>query len=127
MGLRFVISGRGRPGPDTRLNLQLCLKAGEELVTGAGKKLTLGTERVELTAAELGGRITHHGWTLEVPVGASLSWPVYPHNPYSDAPETSIVYAVGRLTTPLVLKSVPGKYVRANELELKFNLRAMKE
>lgn len=126
VGLRFVISGRGRPGPDTRLNLQLCLKAGEELVTGAGKKLTLGTERVELTAAELGGRITHHGWTLEVPEGASLSWPVYPHNPYSDAPETSIVYAVGRLTTPLVLKSVPGKYVRANELELRFRLLAVK-
>jgi hypothetical protein len=123
VGLRFVISGRGTPGPDTRLNLQLCLKAGETLETGAGKKLVLGGDRVELSAADLGGRISHHGWTLEVPAEASLSWPVYPHNPYADVPETNIAYAVGRLTAPLPLKARRGKYVRANEMELGFRLR----
>jgi hypothetical protein len=123
VGLRFVISGRGTPGPDTRLNLQLSLKAGEALETGSGKKVVLGGERVELSAADLGGRISHHGWTLEVPAGAALSWPVYPHNPYADVPETNIAYAVGRLTVPLTLKARPGKYVRANELELAFRLR----
>ena len=124
VALRFVVSGRGRPGPDTRLNLQLCLKAGETLETGAGRRLTLGPDRVELPASELGGRIVHHGWSLEIPEGASLIWPVYPHNPYSDMPETSIAYAVGRLTVPLKLTPRPGKYVRPNEIELAFRLTA---
>jgi hypothetical protein len=122
LDLRFVISGRGRPGPDTRLNLQLCLKAGEALETGTGKTMVLGKERVELSAEDLRGRLSHHGWTLEVPPGSSLSWPVYPHNPYADAPETDIAHAVGRLTVPLDLKARPGKYVRANELQLSFRL-----
>lgn len=122
LSLRFVISGRGRPGPDTRLNLQLCLKPGEELETGSGKKVTLSGQRIELTAEEIRGRIRHHGWTLEVPEGASLTWPVYPHNPYSDTPETEIRWAVGRLSVPLVLKEQRGRYVRANESELRFRV-----
>ena len=123
LSLRFVISGRGTPGPDTRLNLQLCVKAGEALETGSGQRLMLGADRVELSPADLNRRIVHHGWTLELPEGASLSWPIYPHNPYTDLPETNIAYAVGRLTVPLALKARPGKYVRANELELAFRLR----
>jgi hypothetical protein len=115
--LRFVISGRGTPGPVTLLNLQLSLKAGEGFETGAGKKFTLGSERIELTPADLGGRIVHHGWSMEVPPTASLVWPVYPHNPYSDSVETNLAYAVGRLSIPLELKSRKGKYVRANEME----------
>lgn len=127
VGLRFVISGRGTPGPDTRLNLQLCLKSGEVLETGSGKRITLGTDRVELSPADLGNRITHHGWTLELPAGASLVWPVYPHNPYSDEPETNIAYAVGRLTVPLDLKPRRGKYVRPAELEMRFRLTAQSQ
>jgi len=124
VSLRFAISGRGTPGADTRLNMQLCLKAGEVIETGAGKKLVLGTERVELPPSDLGGRIVHRGWTLEFPRNATLIWPVYPHNPYADVPETNIAYAVGRLTVPLVLKAQTGRYVRANELELAFLLHA---
>jgi hypothetical protein len=122
LSLRFVISGRGRPGPDTRLNLQLCLKPGEVLETGSGKRVVLSGERVELSAEEVRGRIRHHGWTLQAPGGASLSWPVYPHNPYADSPETDIAWAVGRLTVPLQLKPQPGRYVRARESELQFRV-----
>ncbi len=120
--LRFIISGRGTPGPDTRLNLQLVLKSGEPLKTGAGKRVMVGAGRFELSAAELNGRISHRGWTLELPEGATFTWPVYPHNPYADAPETSITYAVGRLSVPILPKPRPGKYVRAHELELNFRL-----
>lgn len=123
LNLRFAISGRGAPGPDTRLNLQLCLKAGETIETGSGKRLVLGADPVELSSSDLNRRISHHGWTLELSEGASLSWPVYPHNPYADLPETNIAYAFGRLTVPLALKARPGKYVRAKELELAFRLR----
>ncbi|MFN7919036.1 MAG: hypothetical protein U0Q16_03010 [Bryobacteraceae bacterium] len=120
--VRFVISGRGTPGPDTRLNLQLCLRAGEDLVMASSERVKIGAEHVELGPAQLGRRIRHHGWTLELPEGASLSWPVHPHNPYADAPETAIEYAVGRLTVPIPLQARKGKYVRANERELAFRI-----
>ncbi len=124
MSFRFVISGRGDPGEDPRLNLQLCLKAGERLETGAGGKHSLGRERLELDPASIGGWILHHGWRLRVDPTARLVWPVYPHNPYADAPETSLERAVGVLTVPLRLKSRPGHYVRPDEQEIPFVLRA---
>jgi len=124
MSFRFVISGRGNPGEDPRLNLQLCLKAGESLETGAGGKYLLGQVRIELAPDSIGGWIRHHGWTLKVDPTARLVWPVYPHNPYADAPEASLERAVGVLTVPLRLKSQPGHYVRPNEQEISFVLQA---
>ena len=64
----------------------------------------------------------HHGWAIDLPDGATLTWPLYPHNPYADAPETNIGYAVGRLTVPLALKAQRGRYVRPSEQELTFRL-----
>jgi hypothetical protein len=120
--VRFVISGRGTPAEDPRLTLQLCLKAGETLETGAGRKITLSADRVELQAADIGAWIRHHGWTMKVDPAARLIWPVYPHNPYTNAPETNIEYAVGALSVPLRLKARPGHYIRANEQEISFTL-----
>lgn len=116
--LRFVITGRGTPGRDPKLTLQLCLKPGEALETGAGKKLVVGADRITLEPPELGGRIRHHGWTLAVDPSARLVWPVYPHNPYADAPETDIKRAVAALSVPLKLQPRPGKYVRPAEQEI---------
>ena len=122
--LRFVVTGKGSPPEQPKLTLQLCLKAGEPLETGAGKKLTVDTERIELGPADLGGLIRHHGWSMQVDPTASLIWPVYPHNPYADAPETQLEHAVAALSVPLRLKSRPGKYVRPNEQEILFVLTA---
>ncbi|MGH9844622.1 MAG: hypothetical protein ACREEM_38365 [Blastocatellia bacterium] len=122
LSLRFVIAGRGRPADDPQLTLQLCLKPGETLETGAGRKLTLGSERMELQPADIGGWIRHHGWRLKVDPAARLVWPIYPHNPYSNSPETEIKYAVGALSVPLRLKAQPGRYVRPNEQEIVFVL-----
>jgi hypothetical protein len=124
LSFRFVISGRGTPAEDPRLTLQLCLKAGETLETGASRKFPLGAERIELQAAEIGGWIRHHGWTMKVDPEARLIWPVYPHNPYTNAPETNIEYAVAALSVPLRLKSRPGHYIRANEQKISFTLTA---
>ncbi len=120
--LRFVITGRGRPAEDPRLTLQLCLKAGETLETGAGRKFLVGAERIQLEPADLGGWIRHHGWTLKPDPAARLLWPVYPHNPYADAPETSLERAVAALWVPLNLKPRPGKYVRPRDQEISFAL-----
>ena len=51
LSLRFVITGRGRPADDPQLTLQLCLKPGETMETGAGKKITLecGADRIAIS------------------------------------------------------------------------------
>jgi hypothetical protein len=122
--LRFVITGRGRPAEDTRLTLQLCLKPGELIETGTGRKIVLGKERIELSPAEIGGSLRHHGWSLKLDPTARLIWPVYPHNPYANAPENNLEFAVGALTVPLQLKAQPGRYIRSKEQEIMFVLTA---
>ncbi len=101
---RFEITevGQGRMG-DVQLNLQLALKAGESLET-AGTKVVLGPTRLELGPDEIGGFIRHHGWTLSVDPTARLIWPVFGFNPYRNAPETELRYAVGLLTMPVTLQ-----------------------
>ena len=122
VAFRFVIAGRGTPAKDPKLTLQLVLKEDEELETGAGRKLKIGTEAIDLGPDEIGGSIRHHGWTLEVDKTARLRWPVFPHNPYADTPEKDLRRAVAALSVPLVLKAKPGKYVRPHEQEIAFKL-----
>ncbi len=122
--LRFVIHGKGRPPEQAQLALQLCLKSGETLETGAGRSFVVGPEPLRLGPEDLGGLLRHRGWEIRVDEAASLLWPVFPHNPYTDAPETSLEHAVAQLSVPLRLKSVPGKYVRPREQEILVSLRA---
>jgi hypothetical protein len=124
--LRFAITGRGRPADDPRLTLQLCLRVGETLETGAGRKIALGAAKIELSPEEIGGWIRHRGWTMKVDPAAKLVWPVYPHNPYTNGPETNLAYAVGALRVPLQLKSQPGRYIRVGEQEIMFTITAEK-
>jgi hypothetical protein len=99
--LRFRITQRGEAADNARLTLQLDLKTGEALETAAGKKITLGADRLELGPADLGGWIRHHGWTMKLDPTARLVWPVYPFNPYANGPETNLEWAVGALSVDL--------------------------
>lgn len=121
---RFVINGKGTPPEEAFATLQLVMKPGEDLETGDGKKITLGSERLELAPEQIGGWIRHHGWTLHADPAARLLWPVYPYNPYADAPETTLDHAVAALSVPLRLKSRSGHFVRPEEQEIPFALRA---
>jgi hypothetical protein len=122
---RFVKAGKGTPAEETRLNLQLVLKAGEPLVTGAGKKILLGSDPVEFQPADLGGWIQHHGWRLTVDPAARLTWPVYPFNPYANGPEKTLEHAVGVLSVPIRSKDEKHDwYVRPDEQEISFTLKA---
>jgi hypothetical protein len=121
---RFVISGKGRPPEEAFAALQLVLHAGEPLTTGSGRKFVLGRDSLDLGPDTLGGSIQHHGWTLHVDPTARLIWPVYPYNPYQNAPEKTLEHAVGALSVPLRLKSVSGHYVRPHEQEIEFALDA---
>jgi hypothetical protein len=99
----FHIAERGEV-QEARLTLQLCLRAGETLETGAARRIVVGDERVEFGPEEVGGLIRHNGWTLRTDPTARLVWPVYPFNPYADGPETALRYAVGALSVPLNLQ-----------------------
>lgn len=113
--LRFAITPRSR-AMDATLTLQLVLKPGAEIETAAGRKLVLSDRPIRLASEEIGGWIHHNGWSLGVPAGASLSWPVFPYNPYANAPETELRYAVGALAMPLP----------KTEQEVTFRLRVLK-
>jgi hypothetical protein len=99
---RFTIveTGRGRL-QQAELHLQLVLRAGQALETGAGVKAVLDEKRLELSAEKIGGRISHRGWTLHVDPAARLVWPVMPFNPYANGPEKDMRHAVGSLTVPV--------------------------
>lgn len=79
------------------MNIQLMLIAGKTLETGTGNKIVLGDEKIDWGDAELGGWIKHNGWTLTIPAGMHLSWPVLPFNPYKNKPEAELAKAIGRL------------------------------
>jgi hypothetical protein len=124
VNLRFVIAGKGTPPDEASLTLQICLKPGEELETGAGRRISLGTEPLDLAPEALGGWIRHHGWTLKFDPTARLVWPVYPYNPYAAGPEKGLEHAVATLSVPLRLNSQPGRFVRPAEQEISFSVTA---
>jgi len=124
MQFRFWVNGRGRPPEEATLTLQLALRAGEIMETGAGQRVKLSDERIEYGSRELGGWIRHGGWTLEVDPTARLVWPIYPYNPYSDAPEKTLEHAVAALSVPLRFEYKPGRNVLPREQEIAFKIMA---
>ncbi|MGH9325087.1 MAG: hypothetical protein ACRD2B_00145 [Terriglobia bacterium] len=118
----FDLTSHGRPAEEAALNLQLCLKAGETLVTGAGKRIVLGSGHVDLSPAEIGGWIRQNGWTLKVDPTASLVWPVYPYNPYANGPERTLQHAVGRLWVPVRLAAKDANDPHLRKQKIAFSL-----
>lgn len=84
------------------MNLQLCLRAGGTVETDHGG-MRLNEQKQVIRWIESPGWIRHQGWQLSVPMGAQLQWPVFPFNPYKNAPETELHRAIGVLTIPLTL------------------------
>jgi hypothetical protein len=97
--LHFTMTPRGGI-EDSQLNLQLCLKNGQTIETEAGRKVVLSAARLDLGSQVIGGWIRSPGWKIKIDVPAQLSWPVYPYNPYSNAPETTLDHAVAALSVP---------------------------
>jgi hypothetical protein len=107
---------------DAQLNLQLCLKAGAVLET-AKSRIVLDEKRVELEPDQIGGWITHRGWTLHVDPTARLVWPILPFNPYRNAPETSLSYAVGVLSVPVKVERPAEGNLTWRRQEIAFSLK----
>ena len=63
----------------------------------------------------------HRGWTLKIDPTARLTWPVYPFDPYRNAPEKDIRRAVGALTVkPPAASTLPW---RTQEISLILEVR----
>jgi hypothetical protein len=124
VAIRCVVTevSRGRL-EEAQLTLQLCLKAGEPLETGKSK-VVLGENRIELGPEDLGGLIRHRGWALTVPPGARLTWPIFPFNPYRNAPETTLQHAVGALSVPVKVKLPAAPSLPWRTQEMTFTLGA---
>ena len=107
LSFHFAITetGRGRLG-DVQLNLQLVLKAGETLET-AKAKIVLDEKHVQLGPDQIGGWIRHRGWMLQVDPTAQLVWPIWPFNPYRNAPETDLRHAVGVVSVRVKVQPPP--------------------
>jgi hypothetical protein len=120
--LQFSLTGVGPPPEEAQLVLQLCLKSGETLETASGGRFVLGEERLELGPEALGGWLRHRGWRLHVDPTARLTWPIYPFNPYRNAPEASLAHAVAALSVPLRFPAQSGRPIRVGAQEIVFTL-----
>lgn len=108
VSFRFAVTEMGRV-EEAQLAIQLVLRPGELLETGKTKVL-LGPDHVELGPEEIAGLLRHQGWSLQFDAPARLVWPVFPYNPYANAPETSLGLAVGVLTVPIRPQEVGGRF-----------------
>jgi hypothetical protein len=123
--IHFLITGRG-PAPDeARLVLQLCLKPGGELETGTGHRMKLTADNIELPPETLGGSVRHRNWVLFTNADATLTWPVFPYNPYRNRHETTLDKAVAALTFPLHLKEDGSRFLRTDEQNIEVRVRVI--
>jgi hypothetical protein len=121
VAFHFAVTEMGRV-EEAQLAIQLVLRPGELLETGA-TRVVLGLDRVELGPDNVAGVIGHRGWSLRVDSPARLVWPVFPYNPYANAPETSLGLAVGVLTVPIRPQDVGGRF---RKQDVRFVLEATK-
>jgi len=124
MELRYRITGMG-PIPDSAmLTLQLVVTTEQELRTKQTTGRLSSRAELRLANAQIGGSISHNGWTIHSENEMTLQWPVYPFNPYRNGRSNRIEDAVATLNFPIALKPVKRPYVRPNEQEIVIRLRA---
>ena len=63
-------------------HMTLIPEMGATLKTAGGFEGKLGEERIDVDAAQVGGKLTYRGTDFTLPEGASIHWPTLPHNPY---------------------------------------------
>lgn len=56
---------------------------GKRWETASGRSGMLGKESIKLGPGEAGAWFSHAGWRASVPAGASIEWPLLPHDPYT--------------------------------------------
>jgi hypothetical protein len=81
-----VSADSGETDPSARgpavAHVPLIAYMGEQWSTASGKSGTLSEQPIHLMAGEAGAWFGHHGWRIYLPAGATVQWPVLPHNQY---------------------------------------------
>lgn len=77
--MEIELSTDGPTDGTVRAHLTLMAHLGEALDSDVGRCESLGAEALDWPGVEW---IGHAGWSLDLPPGARLYWPVTPHNPY---------------------------------------------
>jgi hypothetical protein len=81
---RLTYETTGASGQPVEAHVTLLPHLGEAWQTASGRRGTLAEEPFRLAAGEAGEWFGHHGWRISIPAGASVVWPVLPHNPYRE-------------------------------------------
>jgi hypothetical protein len=79
---RLVYETAGASAQPVEAHVTLLPHLGEPWETASGRRGSLGEESFRLGPGEAGEWFSHHGWRISMPAGASVTWPVLPHNPY---------------------------------------------
>lgn len=80
--LKIRLRATCKSGLPVAAHLTLIPHIGQTFCTEKIKEGPLDSEGFTLSAQEIGGWFAHAGWKLSLPEGASVTWPVLPHNPY---------------------------------------------
>lgn len=80
--LRIHLRSTVSSGQPVAAHLTLIPQMGKPLTTASGAQRIIDDKTFSLTSTETGGWISHNGWKLMLPDGASVSWPALPHNQY---------------------------------------------
>jgi len=103
--LEYAVESTAESGLPVVAHLTLIPHLGQSLETAAGSSVRLDATPVELSAAEVGGRISHAGYRLHLPASASLAWPALPHNPYRKDGRATVEEARVEIRIPLGAES----------------------
>jgi len=101
-GAVLTLTFRAPRGRRAEAHLPL-LYRGTRLFAADGRRITLGSDTLSLTAAELGGEVLYYGLRVGLPEGSRLLWPALPHNPYKS--DGSAGLSSGKLVVAMPFES----------------------
>ena len=99
--LRYRVAATTESGLPVYAHITLLPHLGEDLVTAAGKTVTVEDNEWSLLPADIGGAVTWHGCRWDIPDTASLHWPAKRHNPYKRDGSSSLEDARIEIRVPL--------------------------
>jgi len=98
-----------KSGMPVAAHLTFIPHVGKPVSTQNMAEITLGEDEINISAEEAGGWIAHGGWTVSLPPGSSVLWPVLPHNPYRKDGHATV--QEGRIVVSIPFSSKENEHV----------------
>ncbi len=99
--IEYTVESTARSSLPVAAHLTLMPHIDQTLGTSTGKNIPLDDTPVELSPADIGGKISYAGYRIHVPPSAGLHWPRVPHNPYQKDGHAAISEARIEIHVPL--------------------------